>query len=68
LALAMAQPLFDHISKNPDFLAARRLIGVVFDEVSTIAFKDARERIDQVLCPTWRRWRGTAPGSDTRRR
>jgi Sulfatase len=26
-ALAIAQPLFDLISKNPDFLAARRLIG-----------------------------------------
>ena len=26
-ALAVAQPLFDLISKNPDFLAARALIG-----------------------------------------
>jgi Sulfatase len=26
-ALAIAQPLFDLVSKNPDFLAARRLIG-----------------------------------------
>jgi hypothetical protein len=48
-------------AETADVSSRLPVVMVVFDEVSTIAFEDGRERIDPVLYPTWRRWRGTAP-------